>query len=225
MFDSSFPKRRREKFLPEEDQKLRELVSKFGENAWEEIVKLMPGRNIRQCRERWKHYLSSDKAKVPWTPEEDQLLYEKMEEYGPKWTKIATFFNNRTDIQVKTRWMQKFASHSTLHLKNRFYRKQPIMINQNINPTMNYQQQYIPHIIEPQQPQQQQQLLPTPTAPNVASAPPQFNYKVPTQMPSNIYKVPQQVVTAPSPDINFTLYQANDFSFGSQSFWEMHSCF
>lgn len=114
-FGVSEVKRRREKFLPEEDKKLKELVDEYGDQAWDLVVKEMPGRNIRQCRERWKHYLSSNKGKQPWTPEEDQLLFDKMKEIGPKWTKLATYFNGRTDIQVKTRWMKKFAAVSNLH--------------------------------------------------------------------------------------------------------------
>jgi hypothetical protein len=112
-------RRRREKFLPEEDARLKELVARFGTNSWEAVAKLMPGRNVRQCRERWKHYICSDSAKIPWTQEEDRILYEKMREMGPKWTKLSAFFPGRTDIQIKTRWMQKFAQTSNLHIRNR----------------------------------------------------------------------------------------------------------
>ena len=119
------PKRKREKFLHEEDQKLRELVSIYGECSWDIISEKMPNRNQRQCRERWKHYLSGTKVKIPWTEEEDEVLFKKMSELGPKWTKIATFLNGRTDIQVKARWMQRFAMFSNLHLKkNRTPQKQ-----------------------------------------------------------------------------------------------------
>lgn len=116
---SSQQKRKREKFLPEEDRQLRELVAIHGDSSWDIVAKNMPNRNQRQCRERWKHYLSSSKAKVPWTPEEDDLLYQKMNELGPKWTKIAKFFDGRTDIQIKTRWMQRFAMFSDLHIRKK----------------------------------------------------------------------------------------------------------
>jgi hypothetical protein len=113
------PKRKREKFLPEEDIKLRELVAIHGPNAWEIVAAGLPGRNVRQCRERWKHYLSSDRLNAAWTPDEDRLLFEKIGSIGPKWTRLATFFPGRTDIQVKARWMQTFAHMSDLHVKNR----------------------------------------------------------------------------------------------------------
>lgn len=115
--------RRRMKFLPEEDEKLRELVAKYGK-SWNDIAKRLQGRNVRQCRERWKHYLSSDRAKSPWSNEEDLLLFQKFMELGPKWTKIAKFFDNRTDIQIKTRWMKRFGGCS------------PMIVPQKIQPIM-----------------------------------------------------------------------------------------
>jgi hypothetical protein len=111
--------RRREKFLPEEDARLRSLVEIYGTNSWGTIAAGLPGRNVRQCRDRWKHYLSSENPNEPWMPEDDQLLMQKMQDFGPRWTILATFFPGRTDTQVKNRWMQRFADRSTLHLQNR----------------------------------------------------------------------------------------------------------
>ncbi|OHS95996.1 Myb-like DNA-binding domain containing protein [Tritrichomonas foetus] len=211
---SDYPKRRREKFLPEEDLQLKELVTKYGSNAWEIISSKMPGRNPRQCRERWKHYLSSDRGKAPWTQEEDRLLYEKMEEFGPKWTKIASFFQDRTDIQVKTRWMQRFASYSNLHLKNRNNRRPPIACHP-----------FQPIAVAPLNPHFGQALGPSFGA---------VWQPCPIQICENGYKAPPSIVAtaavspparnaAPSPEAPFTLYQAHDFSIGSQSFWEVYS--
>lgn len=42
----------RNKFTPEEDQKLRELVDKHGNRSWNLVSKLMGTRNPRQCLER-----------------------------------------------------------------------------------------------------------------------------------------------------------------------------
>lgn len=119
MRNTRTPTRCRKKFLPEEDHRLRELVQKYGTNAWESVASEMPDRNVRQCRERWKHYLSSEQMNTPWTPEEDRILFEKIQELGPKWTKLTQYFNGRTDIQIKTRWMKKFAPFSNLHMRNR----------------------------------------------------------------------------------------------------------
>jgi hypothetical protein len=98
----------RSKFTQDEDNQLRNLVAEHGLKAWVEIATSLPGRNPRQCRERWKHYLSIDQSSAPWTEEEDTLLFEKVSELGPKWTRIAALLGNRTDIELKTRWLQKF---------------------------------------------------------------------------------------------------------------------
>jgi hypothetical protein len=97
----------RSKFRTDEDHVLRQLVERFGTNSWSEIACVMPGRNSRQCRDRWKHYLSGQSTNY-WTPEEDKMLTEKVQQFGMKWTRISTFFLNRTDFDVKTRWFQIF---------------------------------------------------------------------------------------------------------------------
>ena len=75
----------------------------------------MPGRNVRQCRERWKHYLSSEiTKKLPFTEEEDRIIMQKYMELGPKWTKIARCVENRSDIQVKTRILKNISSFKNL---------------------------------------------------------------------------------------------------------------
>jgi hypothetical protein len=108
--DENGEDRRRAKFTVMEDVQLRQLVAEFGVDNWRHIASLIPGRNARQCRERWKHYLSGSGIPRPWTPQEDQILLEKVQFWGPRWTRIATFFGNRTDIEVKARWIQKFNS-------------------------------------------------------------------------------------------------------------------
>ena len=90
-------------FTQEEDKALCQLVDMYGQD-WELIASKIPGRNTRQVKERWTNYLSSDVENRPWTSEEDALLYEKQKEYGPKWKRISTFFEKRTDVHVKNRW-------------------------------------------------------------------------------------------------------------------------
>ena len=92
------------KFSPEEDEKLKLLVLQHGTNSWSLIAQLMGTRNLRQCRERWNNYLNPALRTEPWTIEEDKLLVEKYAEYGPRWNKIAKFFNNRSDNNIRNRW-------------------------------------------------------------------------------------------------------------------------
>jgi hypothetical protein len=93
------------KFTTEEDAQLSELVRLHGEEDWMTISCLMPGRNPRQCRERWRHYLSPAVSLAPFAPDEDARLLHKYAELGPKWKAIAAFFEGRTDINVKNRWL------------------------------------------------------------------------------------------------------------------------
>jgi hypothetical protein len=41
-----------------------------------------------------------------WTKAEDELLLEKEEQIGQRWTKLTAFFHNRSDIQIKGRWIK-----------------------------------------------------------------------------------------------------------------------
>ena len=97
-------KRTNNKFTKEEDRALRTLVRHYGESAWDEISALMPGRNARQCHDRWVYYLSPKVNNMPWSEEEDQKLIHECYELKGKWVQIAKKFKGRTDIQIKNRW-------------------------------------------------------------------------------------------------------------------------
>lgn len=101
------PKRsvKKQKFTPEEDKKLLELIKTYGLFDWESISDEMPNRTPRQCRDRWNYYLNPDVRTNEWTEEEDKLLLKKYEKYGPKWSKIAQFFDNRTDVNIKNHYI------------------------------------------------------------------------------------------------------------------------
>lgn len=92
------------KFCEDEDKRLRELVAQYGDNSWIQIASQMPGRNSRQCRERWMNYLSPHLNVNDWTPEEDDMLLEKHKEYGTSWVRICKFFEGRTDQMCKNRF-------------------------------------------------------------------------------------------------------------------------
>ncbi|OHT14533.1 hypothetical protein TRFO_15059 [Tritrichomonas foetus] len=94
------------KFTKEEDKYLLALVSRYGERAWQTVASMMnTGRTSRQCRERYKYYLSSaSQQKKEWTREEDELLLSKYKQLGPKWALLSSFFDGRTDINLKNRY-------------------------------------------------------------------------------------------------------------------------
>jgi hypothetical protein len=95
------------KFTPADDMRLAEMVNRWGAHDWAFIAQNMPGRNARQCRERWTNYINPGLVHRPWTPAEDQLLTEKYGEFGRKWQVIAMFFPTRSKNQVKNRWLAR----------------------------------------------------------------------------------------------------------------------
>lgn len=94
------------KFTATEDQQILELVQKHGDQNWALIASKIKGRSTRQCRERYMNYLCPSVNNAPWTAEEDELLLLKREILGSRWKAIADFFPNRTDINVKNRWLK-----------------------------------------------------------------------------------------------------------------------
>lgn len=92
------------KWTKDEDEKLLELINLYGKDNWNFLSKQMGSRNARQCKERFQNYLDPDIKCGRWTPEEDQLILLKRHELGPKWMLIKSFFKNRTDAMIKTRY-------------------------------------------------------------------------------------------------------------------------
>ena len=141
-------KKTHRKFIPKEDKQLRRLVEEFGEN-WNEIVKHMPNRNVRQCRERWNNYLDPNINKDPWTEEEDNLLLEKQQTFGNKWTTIVQYFdrefNRRTEYQLRDRY-------NVLRRRKRSIENQSKSINQQQaqqpTPSTNSQQDLFDNMFE-----------------------------------------------------------------------------
>lgn len=92
------------KFTQMEDNLLMRLVRQYGACNWGMIANFMTGRTSRQCRERYKYYLSMPVKNGEWTEAEDELLVKKYEEIGPHWVEMSSYFNSRTDINLKNRF-------------------------------------------------------------------------------------------------------------------------
>merc|ERR1712188_277242 len=81
----------------DEDAKLRQLVKEHtsihGGNLlgiWNGISRDMGfGRNPKQCRERWTHFLDPSLKIGEWSMEEDHKLMKMYDEQGRKWSAIA----------------------------------------------------------------------------------------------------------------------------------------
>merc|ERR1711957_1005061 len=57
------------------------------------------------CRERWHNHLRPQLFKGEWTPEEDQEIWDRVQEMGTKWAQILEqYMPSRTDNDIKNRW-------------------------------------------------------------------------------------------------------------------------
>ena len=92
------------KFSDEEDDMIKKIVFAFGPKNWRLIATLIPGRTSRQCRDRYANYLAPGFIHSNWSNEEDRLLAEKYNMFGPKWTQIQKFFPYRTANDIKNRY-------------------------------------------------------------------------------------------------------------------------
>lgn len=99
-------------FFAQEDEKVIELVEKYGPKRWTLIAKHLKGRIGKQCRERWHNHLNPAIKKSAWTEEEDRIIYEAHKQWGNQWAKIAKLIPGRS---VNTRKISYGKSESYLH--------------------------------------------------------------------------------------------------------------
>ena len=95
---------KKSKWTSEEDDMLRKSVEIHGTKNWTAIATLVPGRNPKQCRERWTAQLDPNLTKGNWNIEEDMVLLNVQKTHGNSWAKISTFLPGRSPSAVKNRY-------------------------------------------------------------------------------------------------------------------------
>ena len=120
-------KRTRRVFLKSEDEALKQAIENSKYLSWKDIATKIPGKNSRQCRERWVNYLSPKIKDDQWDIDEDLKLINLIKLYGTKWSKILKFFQDRSYNNIKNRYY----CHLKIKLEN--------ILNEDLNPKNNQQ--------------------------------------------------------------------------------------
>lgn len=90
----------------DEDQYLLRLMNDYAKGKWNwaKISENIPGRNAKQCRERWFLNLDPTINRGPWSDAEDAKLLRLHKEFKGRWSLIAKEMEGRTENSVKTRF-------------------------------------------------------------------------------------------------------------------------
>lgn len=101
-------------WTPEEDAILKEKRALYG-RKWAKIASHLPGRQGKQCRERFVNHLDPNLKKGEWTDDEEAMLIAFHEQFGNRWANIAKQLQGRSDNDVKNHWystiQRKFQQH------------------------------------------------------------------------------------------------------------------
>ncbi|XP_040912190.1 myb-related protein A-like [Toxotes jaculatrix] len=73
----------------EEDERVIELVHRYGVKRWSLIAKHLHSRNGKQCRERWHNHLNPTVKKSDWTLDEDRIIFQAHRLLGNRWADIS----------------------------------------------------------------------------------------------------------------------------------------
>jgi Myb-like DNA-binding domain len=73
---------------------------------WSELADQLPGRVGKQIRDRWINHLNPDINHLPFSRDDDMLLWTAHTQVGKKWVEIAASFfkSSRSENQLKNRW-------------------------------------------------------------------------------------------------------------------------
>jgi hypothetical protein len=91
-------------FTPDEDRNIIHLVSIYGTDQWKVIAEFIKNKTPRQCRERFRNYLSPNVQNLAWNVEEISHLMRLVQLYGTKWNILTSYFPGRSQTDLKNKW-------------------------------------------------------------------------------------------------------------------------
>jgi hypothetical protein len=73
---------------------------------WSDLAQRLPGRVGKQIRDRWVNHLNPHINHLPFSRDDDLLLWEGHKKLGKRWVEISTtYFNScRSENHIKNRW-------------------------------------------------------------------------------------------------------------------------
>ncbi|CAD8054622.1 unnamed protein product [Paramecium sonneborni] len=121
--------RSRRQWTEEEDQKVLNLIKKFGKN-WKAIENHMYGRNGKQIRERFINKLDQTINHNAFTLEEDEKIVNLYLNMGPKWSEISKLLKGRPENMIKNRFYSHIKKHYNIQQQNSEFDENVILNNQ-----------------------------------------------------------------------------------------------
>ena len=100
---------RKGQWTDQEDAVVMEAVTNSKEQPftrWSDLAQRLPGRVGKQIRDRWVNHLNPNINHLPFSREDDLLLWEGHQKLGKRWVEISTAFfkSTRSENHIKNRW-------------------------------------------------------------------------------------------------------------------------
>ena len=107
------PVRNKKTWDSETDEILLKLIKVNGACNWTNLSSYIPGRDGKQCRERWANQLNPLVNYRDWSVEESMLIFilANDKRFKNRWSKISNMITGRTDGQIKNYWNTHLKKH------------------------------------------------------------------------------------------------------------------
>ena len=124
--DPSELKQYKGRWTIEEDRFLKEeLNGKKMSRRWDEITKSLPGRTIKQCKDRLYYLNGKERNYTKWTDADRFLVFLFVKVYGCEWKIISEKMKSKTMNQLSMQW--RFISRRS----DEFEKKLSFMLDNN----------------------------------------------------------------------------------------------